>query len=134
MPCMTGAKQGCNYCCLECKACPVWSMEDHDWRCSKGLGRELTTVRVMVHGVFASMEDKRKFEVHLANCQSWTSCQNGIPEDGEGWVAAGRMVIYCGQDTAKVAGFRRALLHWGASPETVKLAIPSGNGDKRRTS
>ncbi len=125
----TSGNEKCDECCPECKACPVFSMEDHGKQCSRGLSKEPEMVRVMVSGVFATMTDRRSFEVHLANCRSWTSCPDGIPEGGDGWVAAGRMVIYCGRDTGKVAGFRRALLHWGADPETVKLSIPSYNGN-----
>ena len=81
-------------------------------------------VDVMVVGVFPTMDSKRAFEVHLANCRSWSSQPDGLPSGVEGWLAAGRMVMYQGQDAEKVAGFRRALLHWGADPETVRLSIP----------
>lgn len=81
-------------------------------------------VDTMVIGVFPTMDTKRAFEVHLANCQSWTSQPEGLPSGVEGWLAAGRMFMYQGRDVEKVAGFRRALLHWGADPETVRLSIP----------
>lgn len=81
-------------------------------------------VDILVSGVFNTMDDKRAFEVHLANCQSWSSQPDGLPPGIEGWMTAGRLVMYQGQDVDKVAGFRRALLHWGADIETVKLSIP----------
>lgn len=81
-------------------------------------------IDMMVSGVFSTMEGRRAFEVHLANCRSWASKPDGVASGEEGWLAAGRMVIYQGQEVGKVAGFRRALLHWGADAETVKLSIP----------
>lgn len=81
-------------------------------------------VDVMVMGVFPTMDSKRAFEVHLANCRSWSSQPDGLPSGVEGWLAAGRMVMYQGRSSEKVAGFRQALLHWGADGETVKLCIP----------
>jgi len=88
----------------------------------------MATIIVAVVGVFATMSDTRSFEVHLANCQSWqrhddTKGRGEIGWSIEGWFSAGRMVFYRGSDAEKVAGFRRALLHWGADPETVKLSV-----------
>lgn len=84
-------------------------------------------VDLIVSGVFPTMSECRAFQVHLANVRSWAPMSYG--QDGRaGWDSAGRMMWYWGQDTDLVAGFSRALLHFGADPETVKLSIPSPDG------
>lgn len=84
----------------------------------------MARIDTVISGVFNTMTLRRSFEVHLANCQSWASKPDGLSPGEDGWLAAGRLVMYQGQDADKVAGFRRALLHWGADPETVRLSIP----------
>jgi len=54
----------------------------------------MAAIDTVISGVFATMVDRRKFEVHLANCQSWSSKPDGVNPGEEGWLAAGRMVMY----------------------------------------
>lgn len=87
-------------------------------------------VDLIIRGVFPTMSECRAFQVHLANVRSWSPMNDG-PDGKAGWDAAGRLVWYRGQDPGYVAGFRRALLHFGADPETVTLSIPTRDSTAR---